>query len=360
MTVGKTQELTVSAQPSDATKSVTWKSDNAAVASVSNGTVTANGEGVAHITATSTVASSVTATATVTVTKPAAGETASLTITLESFDLVDNYNFQNWSSGGVEGIAYIFGGSATYPAENGMQFKTGAESCYLANTTAIPGKITSITAKSFKYANNWTVLTSDASFGRVTGKPTGGTNQGQKQVPTTGATWEIGGDDSFFAITYDTTEYSGYLDSITVEYIVSQDAPHQHVFEYEILDENSHTVTCESCEVHETEPHEYSDASDTTCNKCGFERTVHNEEALEVFHAAVTAIQTEGTLSERFACIKRAIEAYRALTQDQLALAEEDIGLLEAAIEAYNESIQAYNADAAAANKGALGALLNG
>lgn len=453
MSVGGTANLTVTATPSNASKEVTWATSANSVVSVIGGRLEAHAEGTATITATSAKDPNVKATAQVTVTKPVAEEEGSFTITLDSFDLVDNYNFQNWSSGGVEGIAYIFGGNASYPADKGMQFSKPSDgrSYYLANTTAVPGRITSITAKSHQYANDWTVLTSSASFGKVTGKPTGGTNQGQKQVPTEGVTWEIGGNDSFFAITYDTTAYAGYLDSITVKYVTTQGetppTPHQHDFEYEDysdethlvacktcdyleeephvyssdtdttcnlcghvrtvhiheyqykpLDDTYHSITCKGCdkvndrevhvytdaedttcdkcgyvrtigggthehtlvyeeeddtyhtvtctgcdEVNKREEHEYTDDSDTTCNKCGYVRTVVDAQKVAAFHTAVQNIKTSGSLSARGQSIAAALNAYDALSDDEKEAAKSDYQALQAAIEAYNQTVNAYN-----------------
>jgi len=96
---GKSGTLTATVQPSNATdKSVTWKSSNAAVATVSNDTVTAVGAGTAAITAT-TADGGYTATCTVTVKetegedsfrfvmskgKGAAGDTVEVTIFMEN------------------------------------------------------------------------------------------------------------------------------------------------------------------------------------------------------------------------------------------------------------------------------------
>ena len=70
LTIGATQSITVSAQPSGASNTVTWSSSNNSVAIVSNGVVTAQSEGQATITATSTINSSITATMVVTVIPP--------------------------------------------------------------------------------------------------------------------------------------------------------------------------------------------------------------------------------------------------------------------------------------------------
>lgn len=73
MNVGQTRNLTVSATPSNASKSVIWTTSDSSVATVSNGAVTAKGEGTATITATSTEKPTIKATARITV-KPELGE----------------------------------------------------------------------------------------------------------------------------------------------------------------------------------------------------------------------------------------------------------------------------------------------
>lgn len=67
LAAGETALLTVSANPSDASNSVTWSTSNPNVATISGGVVTAVGAGTATITAVSVKDSSKTATATVTV-----------------------------------------------------------------------------------------------------------------------------------------------------------------------------------------------------------------------------------------------------------------------------------------------------
>ena len=157
-----------------------------------------------------------------TVTPPTPGDTKTITITLGSFTLTDGYGFKTWSAGGVEGIAYIYGGDVRYPDSpvTDMQFNNSKGTAYLTNISAVPGKITSIkVVASGQYSNDWSVLTSGSSFGQATGKPTGGTNHGKKSVSSAGETWSISGSDSYFAVTYDTDKYAGHLASIEVTYV---------------------------------------------------------------------------------------------------------------------------------------------
>lgn len=75
---GNTLTLTPTFTPEDATQTVTWTSDNEAVATVANGVVTAVGYGTANITVTSTLDAEVSAICAVTVTAPLITEAANL------------------------------------------------------------------------------------------------------------------------------------------------------------------------------------------------------------------------------------------------------------------------------------------
>ncbi len=148
------------------------------------------------------------------------GET--ITITLDSFDLSYGYGFKKWSSGGVGGLAFLYGGSSDYPANQGMQFNNSKSSYYLASDLPTARAIKSVTVKSFKGTADrpWKLLTSDAPYGEVTGKPTNGTDWGIKTVTEEGVTWTVSGTDTYFALTYelDGKSGAGYLDSIVIEY----------------------------------------------------------------------------------------------------------------------------------------------
>ena len=327
LTVGESQTLSVTATPSTASNTVTWSSSNASVATVSNGTVTAVGQGSATITATSTVSPSVMATAQVTVTKapsidpdpdtpptpPVSGN--KITINLDSFDLVDGYDYQPWSAGGVSGIAYMYGGTSKFPAEKGMQFNVVSETrlaCYLASTTAAPAPIKSITVKAFSEtaAKDWKLLTSTSAYDEVAGKPTNGNDHGVKTVTTEGVTWTLSGEDTYFALTYESTSGASYLDSIIIEY-------------------------------GETGGGDVWNGDNVSAQ-------------VNAFHEKVAAIVTSGPLTQRLASINEAITAYKALTAEEKAGdAAADVAKLQTAIADYNEAVRAYNEDAQKAN-GAL------
>ncbi len=476
MSVGGTQNLTVTPTPSNASGEVKWSVEPKNIVTVADGKLTAYAEGQATVTATSTLDPNVKATASVTVKKPEGGgdggstTAGSFTITRSSFSAKSGgYGFYEWSAGGVKGIAFI------YASETGkMQFNSDKDSCYVASTTAAPGPITKVTVKMQTGSKSWKLLTSSSAYGEVEGKPTNGNDHGTETVTTGGTSWNVSGTDTFFALTYQDTK-AAYIDSITVEYGPSQGEDptppppvHEHVFEYEDYteethlvgcktctdyleeephvytddadttcnlcghvrtvhtheyqyeqldetyhtvtckgcnevhdkevheysdsadttcdkcgyertiggdehthsylytdrDDDTHTVTCETCgDVNETEPHEYSGDTDTTCNKCGHVRTVADEEKLAAFREAVAAISSEGTLAAWRESINEAIVAYNALSETEKTIVESETETLLQEIAAYDRTVQAYNEAAQKANgtawKGA-GSFLNG
>ena len=125
LTVGKTATLKATVKPDDATdKTVTWTSSDTAVATVSNGTVTAVSAGAATITA---KAGDIEANCTVTVTKPApqavtgvtlnrdtlsltVGKTATLRATVKPDDAADKT--VTWTSSN-EAVATVSNGTVT-------------------------------------------------------------------------------------------------------------------------------------------------------------------------------------------------------------------------------------------------------
>ena len=107
MTIGDTQKIETSVEPSNATTSITFSSSNASVASVSsNGTITAKAVGTAVITA--KTSNNITSTITITVTKKevvvvetptniylSVGETAKLITNYSPSDIVFSYKVDN-------------------------------------------------------------------------------------------------------------------------------------------------------------------------------------------------------------------------------------------------------------------------
>lgn len=242
LTIGQGVRLSATASPSGAINTVTWASSNESVATVKSGLVTAKAAGTATITATSTENSKITATAEITVTASSSdgssggssggstggsssGNSKFVTITTGSFDMTSGYSFKNWAQDGLAGIAFIYGGTSDHPLSenNGMQFNKKQSSYYLASTTAAPGAIKSVTAKTAagKTARDWKLYTSSTAYpSAAADAPSTGTDHGTKTVTDEGVTWTIDTDDVYFCLSYAHSGTSGasYLESITVEY----------------------------------------------------------------------------------------------------------------------------------------------
>lgn len=232
--VGLTKRISLNPIPADADATSDWTSSDESVATVSSsGFVKGISEGTAVITATSVSNPSITASATVTVKSNSGsdiGDSGVIIINQESFDMTTGYSFKNWSSGGIGGIAYIYGGSSTYPigSNNGMQFNISKDSYYIASNIATQGPIKSVTVTMAegKADRPWKLLTSDTAYGEVAKKPTNGTDHGTMTVTADGVTWELEDcTDTYFALTCEATGTSAasYISSIVIEYGTSNE-----------------------------------------------------------------------------------------------------------------------------------------
>lgn len=308
ISIGQSKKLTVTATPSGADNRVNWSSSNTNVATVSSsGIVTAKAEGSCAITATSIKNSEIFAIATINVTKSSGtiGDVGVIEITQASFELTSGYGFKYWQSGGIGGMAYIYGGSAEYPP-SGMQFNVSKDSYYLASNVALPGAIKSVTVKMVngKAERPWKLLTSDTPYGEVAGKPSNGDNHGTKTVTSEGVTWEVDGDDVYFALTYEYNATTGasYIESIIIEY-----------------------------------------------GKGGSGETANTD----AFIAAVDKISSEKATEAKFNAIKSAMNEYKALdeTQKQSDDVKAAYATLQTAISEYNSYVSDINnASQSAAN----------
>ena len=308
ISIGQSKKLTVTATPSGADNRVNWSSSNTNVATVSSsGIVTAKAEGTCVITATSIKNSGISAIATINVTKSSGtiGDVGVIEITQASFELTSGYGFKYWQSDCIGGMGYIFGGNDYGPA-TGIQFNINRDSYYLASNVALPGSIKSVTVKMVdgKTERPWKLLTSDTPYGEVAGKPTNGNDHGIKTVTSEGVTWEVDGDDVYFALTYEYNATTGasYIESIIIEY-----------------------------------------------GKGGSGETAN----ADAFIAAVDKISSEKAPEAKFSAIKSAMNEYKALdeTQKQSDDVKAAYATLQTAISEYNSYVSDINnASQSAAN----------
>ena len=213
--VGATTTLTVVKNPTNATANVTWTSSDPSVASVSNGVVTGVSAGTATITANPNKAGVASATATITVTSnsttpPTPSQSGEFTITRSSFSANSgNYGFYAWSSGTVQGIAFIHANETT-----NMQLNNSKASYYIASTAPTPGGITEIKIETTE-SKSWTLLTSKEKYGEAKPYPDEGTPHDKKTG--TVCSWTLDGTDTYFSLNYSDSGVV-YVKSITVKY----------------------------------------------------------------------------------------------------------------------------------------------
>lgn len=232
--------------------------------------------------------------------KPEIKPVGTATITIESFKASSAYAFYKWSADGISGTAFIYGTETDC-----MQFNQSQSSYYIASTTATPRAIKSITVKSYYSAEDkdWKLLTSQTPYGEVSKKPTNGTDHGVKTVTPEGVTWTLDGNDTYFALTLESSK-SAYIDTIIVE---------------------------------------YGDAEE------------YSAEKQAAFKTAVNAIASGGTLGQKRLLINTAMNAYEVLTDDEKSGVAQEYEALQAAV---NELIKGYNDATQSAEISAISGIL--
>lgn len=412
--IGQSKKLTVTPSPITADGRVTWESSDTSVATInSSGIVTAVGEGDAIITATSVADPEIDVLALVTVTKASTsvgGEVNYITIDKNSFNMTTAYSFKDWTSGGIGGFAFIYGGNSSYPAA-GLQFNKSQSSYYLASNVAVNGYITSVTVKLLKESErDWKLLTSNSAYTQVAGKPKTGNDQGTKTVTEEGVTWDVSGNDTYFALTYELASEKGvcYLDSITIGYVsnggtsggdIGGDDPEPTVDSLEctpnsvVLDEDHSSL--EDLMDKLTVKEVYSDGTkvdvdDYSIN--GFDPSVFTTQTVTItygehstnitvkidqkdtptpptpptpdrtnidkFISSVSSIKSEGTPYQRYDSLDKAIKAYNALSADEK---EDDqvkasLSTLQSALNDYNTVVSEINQSSKTNTENAVGA----
>ena len=161
--VGQSTSLSVSVLPSTATnKTVSWKSSNTSVATVTNGVVKGVAVGTATITATSTDGSNKSSSATITVESgsvtPVTGEVYTIEFTASGSDASSALNSSTYTNAIETGSEYIssWDSSYAYSGANGLKLgksgNTGSFTINLANTVSA-NKAVSITYKTVQYSS---------------------------------------------------------------------------------------------------------------------------------------------------------------------------------------------------------------
>ncbi len=143
-----------------------------------------------------------------------------LTITKAKFGTVSSYGWHGWTAQtttgeDISGFGYI-------TKNDNIQVNGGQSGDYIYNTTALPGKITSVKlTQASGTARNFGVLTSETAYNYETTASLKGQveEEAKKIVTTEGVTWEFTTNHKYFAIVI-TDKNAAYLSSIEIEYYV--------------------------------------------------------------------------------------------------------------------------------------------
>lgn len=136
-----------------------------------------------------------------------------ITITRSSFDASGSYAWHDWTADGISGVGFIYAGN-----KDMLQMNSGKDGETFINTSQLVGGIKSVTLKldtsKTKGNKQFTLFTSTKAFSQTS------SFDGSHGVQTTSGgsvTWEINGDDTFFALQY-TDSGVVYIESITITY----------------------------------------------------------------------------------------------------------------------------------------------
>lgn len=136
-----------------------------------------------------------------------------ITITRSSFDASGSYEWHGWTVDGISGVGFIYAGT-----KDCLQMNSGKDGETFINTSQLVGGIKSVTLKlntsKTKGNKQFTLFTSTKAFSQTS------SFDGSHGVQTTSGgsvTWEINGDDTFFALQY-TDSGVVYIESIIITY----------------------------------------------------------------------------------------------------------------------------------------------
>lgn len=131
-----------------------------------------------------------------------------ISLLVDNFGKATSYAWQDWSSGGIAGKAYV------YTNQKKIQFNGKKVSSYMFNTTAMTGGIKSVTLKG---EGEWQLLTNNKAYAEGDGTASGGTDNGTKSVTAAGVTWTLSGNNEYFALNLVENAVS-ILTEITITY----------------------------------------------------------------------------------------------------------------------------------------------
>ncbi len=136
-----------------------------------------------------------------------------ITITRSSFDASGSYEWHGWTADGISGVGFIYAGT-----KDCLQMNSGKGGETFINTSQLVGGIKSVTLKlntsKTKGNKQFTLFTSTKAFSQTSSFDG---SHGAKTTSGGSVTWEINGDDTFFALQY-TDSGVVYIESITITY----------------------------------------------------------------------------------------------------------------------------------------------
>ncbi len=142
-----------------------------------------------------------------------------LTIIRDNFTGESGYAWHDWTATTTTGVTVSGSGYIYDNTKNSIQVNGSKDGDYIYNTTALPGKITSITlTKASGTDRNFDILTSDKPFDHNTvASLKESATAAKKLVKTEGVTWTFENGHRYFAIVI-TDSSAAYLSSIEITY----------------------------------------------------------------------------------------------------------------------------------------------
>ncbi len=274
----------------------------------------------------------------------AIGNKRSIIINTSCVGSIDKYNWYTWTKDGISGQIYTYKSGTNFQMNNDSK---KAEHAYMFNTTALPGKLLSITIKLGGTANtnskNFSIYTSSTPYTAdiQTKYPTvgNGTNHGEKEVTTNGTTWNLNTTDRYFSINY--TNASGVVYFESIEIVYAECVNHAYgdwttTKEPTATEDGEKTRSCTICGHTETQKIDALGTSggdgnqggNNTGGNTGEDNTPDVTYTAQDFQNAVKAIESASTPEEKQEAITYAETIYSSLSfSDKTS---------SAVIEAYN------------------------